>query len=59
MAASVSAFHARLSELLLLTGWGERGKGERKSNIRLYLRTSGCRQGFNMHFQEYSVLCFQ
>ena len=35
MAASVSAFHARLSELLLLTGWGKGGRAKEKV-------TSGC-----------------
>ena len=35
-----------------------RGKGQKKNCIRLYLRTAGCRQIPNMHFQEYSALCF-
>ena len=41
-----------------MTGWGEGGRGRRKNCIRLYSRTAGCRQIPNMHFQEYSALCF-
>lgn len=39
-------------------GLGGGGKGQKKNCIRLYSRTAGCRQIPNMHFQEYSALCF-